>query len=510
LKKIKNRIREQLSFSWLIFFLFPVFFLLHANNENFGLLSVDILGTLLVKYFLVVIILVLFSMLLYSKRGLAMIFCFFLLSVYFFFGALHDASKFYLGAFFSSYSFLLPFLLVITTLVGIFLRSVKNSQRYSKFIVLLLLVLTGFESGHLFLQAVSNAAEKNDLSNAAVPINEVSCSSSSPDIYFIVFDGYTSSSVLKKEFMFDNVALDSALTSKGFYLAQGSSSNYNATPYSLSATLNMNYLKPGLGNRPISSKDFLQAIETLKKTDIVKFFSNQGYTIFNYGCFDLDLAPSPTIPYFRDYTIAHVDGQTFISRLFRDIGFHFLHRKYFFGEFEPSSAYIEQRDYHLYRNRHNLDKLKEEIESIDTLKKFVYAHIMMPHEPFYLKEDGTLQPDSLIIKNTLDLREGYISQVKYTNQLMGELLKSFKKGRNKPKVVIIMGDHGYRYYALDAEKNKEFPILNAYYFPDETPVELYDSISPVNSFRLVLNRYFCQDLPFLSDSSIYISPKDSF
>ena len=48
-------------------------------------------------------------------------------------------------------------------------------------------------------------------------------------------------------------------------------------------------------------------------------------------------------------------------------------------------------------------------------------------------------------------------------------------------------------------------ILNTYRLPDVDPEEagLYQSISPVNSFRVIFNAYFGTDLPLLDDE-VYI------
>jgi hypothetical protein len=70
-------------------------------------------------------------------------------------------------------------------------------------------------------------------------------------------------------------------------------------------------------------------------------------------------------------------------------------------------------------------------------------------------------------------------------------------------VIILEGDHGYRFYEKK-DRLKEFRNLNAYYFSDRDYRSLSDSISPVNTFRVVLNKYFCNSLPLLKDSSIYL------
>ena len=46
-------------------------------------------------------------------------------------------------------------------------------------------------------------------------------------------------------------------------------------------------------------------------------------------------------------------------------------------------------------------------------------------------------------------------------------------------------------------------ILNAYYVDNEVENQLYPSISPVNSFRLISNHYFGTNFPLLEDISYY-------
>jgi hypothetical protein len=46
-------------------------------------------------------------------------------------------------------------------------------------------------------------------------------------------------------------------------------------------------------------------------------------------------------------------------------------------------------------------------------------------------------------------------------------------------------------------------ILNAYYLPRGGNEVLYPDVSPVNTFRLIFNRYFDAGLPLLDDLSYY-------
>ena len=45
----------------------------------------------------------------------------------------------------------------------------------------------------------------------------------------------------------------------------------------------------------------------------------------------------------------------------------------------------------------------------------------------------------------------------------------------------------------------KYPILNAFYLPGLADPGVYPEISTVNTFRLVLGRYFGADLPLLPD-----------
>ena len=77
-----------------------------------------------------------------------------------------------------------------------------------------------------------------------------------------------------------------------------------------------------------------------------------------------------------------------------------------------------------------------------------------------------------------------------------------------PPVIIIQGDHGpgvrFNQVQLDhTDVFERFSILNAYYLPGVDSAGLYRSISPVNSFRVVLNNYFGTHYSMEPDRSFY-------
>ena len=51
--------------------------------------------------------------------------------------------------------------------------------------------------------------------------------------------------------------------------------------------------------------------------------------------------------------------------------------------------------------------------------------------------------------------------------------------------------------------HERMSILNAYFFPGRSYQELYPEITPVNTFRVVLNTFFGADLELLPDKNYF-------
>jgi hypothetical protein len=65
--------------------------------------------------------------------------------------------------------------------------------------------------------------------------------SAKPDIYYLVFDRYTSPEVLKANFNFDNSGITNFLAEQGFTTRSQAYSNYPFTTPSIASTLSMHY-----------------------------------------------------------------------------------------------------------------------------------------------------------------------------------------------------------------------------------------------------------------------------
>ena len=496
----------------LLILLLPVFFTLKGYNENFALIPPGIVVGLLLNYIIISLIVFIFSLLLFRRLSKASLFSLYLLGIFFFFGAFHDFLKgIFKPGFIISYTFLLSLIFLFSAFVFFLLRKGnKRNAALLKYCTYLLVILTVLETGtfvyKLFDKSINNLAAKPIKTKSQ---SDSCLSISKPDIFFVVLDEYTSSKCLQEEFGFSNKYIDSLLKSNHFFISTNSQSNYNFTPLSLTSTFNVSYLKPGLENRHNPSKLYIQGIETFKDNVVTGFFKKEGYLLKNFGCFDLNDAPIQTKPFIKNYKLSRlINDQTIYARILRDIGWNFISRNTHIDTFKIPKEYKENKEYHIYRNQYNWDNLMNEIRNESNLPRFVFAHVMLPHGPFYLNKDGSMVPDSLLILNKIDTKTAYINQVQYTNRLLESFIPLVSKSTKRERVVIIEGDHGFRDHGPEISTKTDFMNLNTYYFSDHDYSMLYDSISPINSFRVILNKYFCQSFPLLKDSTIYIEQRD--
>ncbi len=334
-----------------------------------------------------------------------------------------------------------------------------------------------------------------------------------PDVYFIILDSYERADALQRYYNFDNSAFMQELRKRGFYVAEQSRSNYLTTTYSLSATLNMVYLND------LPHAVFAEMVSGLRTNYAMDFLHEQGYqTVYfpsGFGVTDIiepDVWAAPGGRPVEQTTVRPAISQFELLLLQTTLG-----RLLFAPSSDTdlagagiSAAFNKNFDTRRDRLEYAFTHLADYV--VDGQSSFVFAHMVLPHNPYLYDADGNpLQYDGrtyLLGDKTEPERniKYYTDQLQYTNQRVLEVIDRIQRQATTPPVIIIQGDHGHdTFFEFEAPTPEgvdlRSAILNAVYFPGGDYSALYPSITPVNTFRVVFNQFFGTDYPLLPDRS---------
>lgn len=488
---------------------FILFFLFHGWNENAGLIPAGTLALLALKYLAIATVVFLLTGVLLKNQSKAFVFTFCFLACYFFFGAVKDRIEDLTGkSLISSYSILLPATVVLLLLLFGLLRRRKAPLAGSiRFLTILTLVLVLVETGGLLYR--NSALYKPDIdfgdSNNALlqQLPAADTVTAKPDIYWIVFDEYPSARSLQHSFGYKD-PLDSVLTTLGFFVARDARSNYNYTHYSLSSTLDMQYITELKEGSTVTMRDLVRGNRSLYVNNVTRYLERAGYGIRNFAIYDLEGHPTAGMLSFSQLPAALIDHQTLFTRTWADIGWQFPNR------LKRDRAAADAADLRtstsktdsLYKEMTR--KLLDSIASASTAAgpAFFLIHFFLPHEPYIYNPDGSLHFKNA---NGSD-RNNFIPQVAYTGIVARRLIQYIQlqqQHTNREQVILVQGDHGFKYEETEPDfQTESCRILYGVYNSRRNYAGWYDSISSVNGFRILFNQYFNTRLPLLEDKSI--------
>jgi hypothetical protein len=326
-----------------------------------------------------------------------------------------------------------------------------------------------------------------------------------PNIYYIILDGYGRADILDELYSYDNSEFLEFLESREFHVADRSRSNYAQTALSLASSLNLDYLD-GLVQRLGEEGQDRDPLEVLiERSAVIKFLKQCGYTVVAF----------PT-----GYSPTTIDGADILMR----------------GGWAPngleiglllttpipwlivSTSEFSLETQHADRILGTLGRIPDTAEVRSP--HFVFVHILAPHPPFLFDADGDrIEPER---PHTYDdgshffedggtrseYMEGYIGQLQFVNKRLEVLIDDLLSRSSQPAIIVLQADHGSG-LLLDWDDlentylNERFSILNAFLLPGDGAADLYDEITPVNTFRLILNHYFDTGLELLEDRSYF-------
>jgi hypothetical protein len=316
-----------------------------------------------------------------------------------------------------------------------------------------------------------------------------------PDIYLILLDAHTSIRTMKKDFYYDASAFQQQLEDLGFYVAECAQSNYPITSLSVTSVFYANYhQKPTL--YPVFSS---LVIKTLRSEGYrVITFENRSNGHFDIGE-DVRLSRNQLSLKGVDLTggLSEFEvmlWQTSFARIVYDM-------PQLIPAFNLQSLQKWEYYEHYQQTYFMLNELKRLPETGGP--KFVFAHFMVPHPPFIFAPDGEFAWAD-------GQAQGYASNAKFIDSQIVPVVAEIIKKSKIPPVIIIMGDHGATGVPSLEAPQQRMSILNAYYVNDQAKKGLYETITPVNTFRIIFNNYFGTTYPLLEDKSYHTANMNKF
>lgn len=481
-QRLKDIFRGPVVFYPLLFAAFPILFL-YAYNINETSAS-QIWLPLVISVAAALVLWAVLSLILRSlaKAGLATA----ILLVFFFsYGRLYDALETW-GVFVPKHAYLLPGMLFVWGYCVYFISRAKRDFRITTRVLnitavaLIAINLFNIASYQVGLARLSDVTSVNSTEqSAASPVDL----STLPDIYFIILDEYAHPDTMKEYYDYDNSEFINSLEDKGFFIASESRTRASDTVYALAQILSMEYLSGNL----ILSKLY----NMIAYNEVAEFLKTKGYQYIYLGnMFDVGRWESymeDSADFYFNYFKTGADG--WISE---------------FQEVLWSTTMLRPFYYHLVGTQYENTFRRQILYTLEHLKripemegpKFVVAHIICPHGPYVFGPGGEDIP-SQYWYNHSD-KEFYLGQYIFISTEIEKVIDALLKKSETPPVIIVQSDHGTRPY-LPVGGNEWRKILNAMYLPGMDYDELWDSISPVNTFRLVFNQYFGADYPLLED-----------
>jgi hypothetical protein len=318
-----------------------------------------------------------------------------------------------------------------------------------------------------------------------------------PNIYFILCDAYPRADYLQSYFGIDNTPFLTQLRERGFYVADRSRSNYPNTLPSLASTFNLEYLDNAMATGGWD-EHYPELLPRVRDNTVVQSLQARGYEFVAIasGLFPTDLSNAdrfihPGATFQTEYQQRLID-MTPIRSIFNRMK-------------KP-------------RWHHRVPFVLESLETIrrEDRPMFVFGHILAPHLPHAYDAEGN------VLASFPPYKDGWRQVTQFLNRRLVEVVDAIL-AHEPNSVILIEGDHGPNTSWQDAINLVEIPWkgtwedyvrdrsanLSAFYFPDrQYEGLLYPEITPVNTFRVIFNKYFGADYEMLEDVT-YLSPQRS-
>jgi hypothetical protein len=313
-----------------------------------------------------------------------------------------------------------------------------------------------------------------------------------PDLYYIVLDGYASYDTLRDVYGLDNSAFYAFLQGAGFTIAGESRSNYPMTLLSLASSLNMEYLDADALAAQSDAVNHSRLVQLIHDSRVARMLRERGYRVVHFSS---GWDATETNPY-ADVNVPCGHLSDFAATMIRSTFIRPLDRYL--------TAYVHPR-----RITCEIDELARARDP--KRPSFVFAHLVAPHPPFVFGRNGEWLPDPGVTDSAVNAwgdRARYVDELLALNTKLRVAIEAILRDATRPVVIVLQGDHGPA--SLDEWRrpgdrflHERLTILDAYLVPPRLRHAIYPSITPVNSFRMLLDAFGGADLPTLADRSYF-------
>ncbi len=396
-----------------------------------------------------------------------------------FFGYGYIKPSLFIGREVTSVAILFSIIIVALVLLGFILYKIKwNLDKIPLFLSLVTVILVLFPT----VQIAKNY--NHDIKNPLkVTTPDISLGDNPVNIYYILLDEFGRHDTLLKYWNYDNSEFVNFLKNRGFYIAEDSHSNYDWTIYSLQSSLNMGYI-PDLGITKMA-----QLWEAMANNRVSLALQSIGYSYV--------MISNRPWTVFRKY--AQVDSYSLIPFIATTPFIEFLVQATPLNPILLLTKYQARQLYYAFDHANQIVKTNE--------PTFAFIYIQCPHMPAIVDKNGNAQ----LFKKTSS-HDAYLEQLIYVQKQTMKLISNIPLDRS---IVVLQSDTGPNAVYIgkndellpqDEFQTERMKILNAYSFPDKDYSQLYQTISPVNSFRVIFNQYFNSNMQLFQDRQ-FANPK---
>ena len=451
--------------------------------------------------------------------------------------------------------FFIPISLSLSLLVGyligrLFLKKVWT-VRLSLFVSLATGAVVVFNVGNIIYNYALMYSDYSQLSSYIQP--DIGSSqfldrrSTSPSIYYIVFDEMTSMSMMESCFDADYTMERGSLVDMGFTIAENAITTSPHTHEAILSNLNMDYydrylsealinklsgvssetmdfwgeyaygkphdLDPAMSDVPAKFSDDGRSSD--KKTGLQVFNINRTFHPWLLVSNNQVVRSLNTIEYntyFIDHFTAWMNLSAFSTSYDTHIYLSGSQPDFGFYRLIEGKSLLSSLRYILSGGESRLLEYTEIYDNILEVAdsegpKFVHAHIVLPHPPIIYGENGRLTEfDANLVNNgtSADFLNGYVGQYNFClNQIIEISYKIIERDPNS--IIVMQSDHGLRFQNINKIPADNYPgftkelatgIFYAIRFPDGCDHGISNDFSPVDTFRAIFNEYFNTDYEY--------------